>query len=97
VVEVSKRKEAEIHVRLTNDDLEFIDHVARRAGVTRSDAVRIAIQMFRIVLGLEAVDVDKVARAFREAEERFYEEHREELRREILGVDREADRPGEGG
>jgi Arc/MetJ-type ribon-helix-helix transcriptional regulator len=92
-----RRKEAEIHVRLTNDDLEFIDMVASKARVTRSEAVRIAIAMFRIVLGLGAVDVERVAEAFREAEERFYEEHREELRREVLGVGREADRPGEGG
>jgi Arc/MetJ-type ribon-helix-helix transcriptional regulator len=92
-----RRKEAEIHVRLTNDDLEFIDMVASKARVTRSEAVRIAIAMFRIILGLGAVDVERVAEAFREAEERFYEEHREELRREILGVGREADRPEEGG
>jgi Arc/MetJ-type ribon-helix-helix transcriptional regulator len=92
-----RRKEAEIHVRLTNDDLEFIDMVASKARVTRSEAVRIAITMFRIILGLGAVDVERVARAFREAEERFYEEHREELRREILGVGREVDRPEEGG
>ncbi|MCC6049142.1 MAG: hypothetical protein LM580_00445 [Thermofilum sp.] len=92
-----RRKEAEIHVRLTNDDLEFIDMVASKARVTRSEAVRIAITMFRIILGLGAVDVERVARAFREAEERFYEEHREELRREVLGVGRDADRPEEGG
>ena len=92
-----RRKEAEIHVRLTNDDLEFIDMVASKARVTRSEAVRIAITMFRIILGLGAVDVERVARAFREAEERFYEEHREELRREVLGVGRETDRPEEGG
>lgn len=62
-----------IHVRLSNDDLEFIEMISRKAGLTKSEAVRLAIWMFRIVLGLEAVDVDKVARAFKEAYRRVIE------------------------
>jgi len=62
-----------IHVRLSNDDLEFIEMISRKTGLTKSEAVRLAIWMFRIVLGLEAVDVDKVARAFKEAYRRVIE------------------------
>ncbi|MEM1690485.1 MAG: hypothetical protein QXF05_02860 [Thermofilaceae archaeon] len=60
----------EIHLRLTEDELEFIKMISDKTGLSMSEAVRLAINMFRIVLGLEAVDVDKVGRAVREAAEK---------------------------
>jgi len=63
-----------IHVRLSNSDLEFIDMISRKAKISRSDAVRLAIWMLRIILSLEAVDVDKVTRAFQEAHEKAIKE-----------------------
>ncbi|MEM1522286.1 MAG: hypothetical protein QXU69_04630 [Thermofilaceae archaeon] len=60
----------EIHLRLTEDELEFIEMISRKTGLSMSEAVRLAINMLRIVLGLEAVDVDKVGRAVREAAEK---------------------------
>lgn len=63
-----------IHLRLTPDELEFIQMISDKTGLTISEAVRLAINMFRIILGLEAVDVDKVGKALREASEKAIEE-----------------------
>jgi hypothetical protein len=75
-----------IHVRLTNDELEFIRMISEKTGLNLSESVRLAINMFRVILGLEAVDVEKVGRAIREAAERAIKEmsreELEELRRE---------------
>jgi len=60
-----------IHVRLTNDEIEFIRMISMKTGLSASESVRLAINMFRIILGLEAVDMEKVAKALREAGERM--------------------------
>jgi hypothetical protein len=75
-----------LHLRLTNEELEFIQMISRKTGLSMSDATRLAINMFRIILGLEAVDVDRVGRALREASEKaikeMSKEELEELRQE---------------
>ncbi|MCR6691569.1 MAG: hypothetical protein MRT15_04195 [archaeon YNP-LCB-003-016] len=76
-----------IHVRLTNDELEFIRMISMKTGLSLSESVRLAINMFRIILGLEAVDVEKVGRALREASEKalksMSKEELEELKSEM--------------
>jgi hypothetical protein len=69
-----------IHVRLTNDELEFIRMISMKTGLSASESVRLAINMFRIILGLEAVDMEKVAKALREAGERMRREMESEGR-----------------
>jgi hypothetical protein len=60
--------------------------ISERTGLNLSESVRLAINMFRVILGLEAVDVERVGRAIREAAERaareMSREELEELRRE---------------
>jgi hypothetical protein len=69
-----------IHLRLTNDELEFIQMICDKTGLSISEATRLAINMFRIILGLEAVDLDKVGKALREASEKAIKEmSREEI------------------
>lgn len=67
-----------LHLRLTNEELEFIQMISRKTGLSMSDATRLAINMFRITLGLEAVDVEKVGKALREASEKVVEEAKRE-------------------
>jgi len=67
-----------LHLRLTNEELEFIQMISEKTGLSMSDATRLAINMFRITLGLEAVDVDKVGKALREASEKVVKEAKEE-------------------
>lgn len=76
-----------IHLRLTNDEMEFIEMISRKTGLSMSEAVRLAINMLRIILGLEAVDIEKVEKAVRQASEKALEEAKregwyEELKRE---------------
>lgn len=72
------RLTASIHLRLTNDELEFIEMISNKTGLSLSEAVRLAINMFRIILALEAVDVDKVSEAIREASLKAFEDARRE-------------------
>ncbi|MEM2196342.1 MAG: hypothetical protein QXY41_05925 [Thermoproteota archaeon] len=74
----SGRLTASIHLRLTNDELEFIEMISKKTGLSLSEAVRLAINMFRIILALEAVDVDKVSEAVREASLKALDDAREE-------------------
>ncbi|MEM1868574.1 MAG: hypothetical protein QXU90_00470 [Acidilobaceae archaeon] len=74
----SGRLTASIHLRLTNDELEFIEMISNKTGLSLSEAVRLAINMFRIILALEAVDVDKVSEAIREASLKALEDARRE-------------------
>ncbi len=50
-----------VSVRLTPEELEFIDMVARKTGKDRSDAIRLVIDMFMIALSGEAIDLSKFA------------------------------------
>lgn len=68
----------EIHLRLTEDELDFIKMISEKTGLSMSEAVRLAINMFRIILALEAVDVEKVGRAVREASSKAIEDLRRE-------------------
>ncbi len=63
-----------LHLRLTNEELEFIRMISDKTGLSMSDATRLAINMFRVILGLEAVDVEKVGKALREASEKVVKE-----------------------
>ncbi len=67
-----------LNLRLTNDELEFIKMISRKTGLSMSEAARLAINMFRIILGLEAVDVEKVGKALREASEKVIQEAKNE-------------------
>lgn len=67
-----------ISLRLTKDEMEFIIMISRKTGLSVSEAARLAINMFRVILGLEAVDVEKVGRALREASERAVEDAKRE-------------------
>ena len=55
-----------VAVRLSDEELRFVDMIAEKTG-DRSEAIRLAINMFKIILGLEAVDIDKVRGAFERA------------------------------
>lgn len=68
----------EIHLRLTEDELDFIKMISEKTGLSMSEAVRLAINMFRIILALEAVDFEKVGRAVREASAKAIEDLRRE-------------------
>ena len=74
----SGRLTEELHIRLTDDELEFIKMISDKTGLSASEAARLAINMFRVVLGLEAVDVEKVGRAIREAAEKAIRDAKEE-------------------
>jgi hypothetical protein len=67
-----------ICVRLTKDEYEFIEMISSKTGLPPSEAMRLALNMFRVILGLEAVDVEKVGRALREASEKAVEDARRE-------------------
>jgi len=67
-----------ICVRLTKDEYEFIEMISSKTGLEQSEAVRLALNMFRIILGLEAVDVEKVERALKEAVDKAIEDARRE-------------------
>ena len=60
-----------VTVRLTSQELDFIDMVASKIGGSRSDAIRIVIDMFMVLLTIEAVDVDKVEKVMKEHRERI--------------------------
>ncbi|MBO3754799.1 MAG: hypothetical protein FGF53_08005 [Candidatus Brockarchaeota archaeon] len=79
-----------LHLRLTNEELEFIQMISEKTGLSLSEATRLAINMFRITLGLEAVDVDKVGKALRQASEKVIEEAKEEGWYEDLKEEEEA-------
>lgn len=49
-----------LHLRLTSDEYEFIKMISQKTGLSMSEAARLAINMFRILLGLEAIDISKV-------------------------------------
>jgi hypothetical protein len=66
-----------ICVRLTKDEYEFIEMIHKKTGLEQSEAVRLALNMFRIILGLEAVDVEKVSKALREAAVKAIEDAKE--------------------
>ena len=51
-----------VSVRLTPEELEFIDMVAKKTGKDRSEAIRLVIDMFMIALSGEAIDPSKFAR-----------------------------------
>ena len=59
-----------VSVRLTPEELEFIDMVARMTGKDRSDAIRLVIDMFMIALSGEAIDFSKFAREVMKIAER---------------------------
>jgi hypothetical protein len=67
-----------ICVRLTKDEYEFIEMISSKTGLEQGEAVRLALNMFRIILGLEAVDVEKVERALKEAVNKAIEDARRE-------------------
>jgi len=79
-----------LHLRLTNDELDFIRMISEKTGLSLSEATRLAINMFRIILGLEAVDLEKVGRALREASEKVIREAKEEGWYEDLMEEEEA-------
>ncbi|MBS7635768.1 hypothetical protein KEJ37_00240 [Candidatus Bathyarchaeota archaeon] len=79
-----------LHLRLTNEELEFIQMISEKTGLSLSEATRLAINMFRITLGLEAVDVDKVGKALRQASEKVIEEAKKEGWYEDLKEEEEA-------
>jgi len=79
-----------LHLRLTNDELEFIQMISEKTGLSLSEATRLAINMFRIILGLEAVDVDRVGRVLKEASEKVIEEAKREGWYEDLKQEEEA-------
>jgi len=79
-----------LHLRLTNDELEFIQMISEKTGLSLSEATRLAINMFRIILGLEAVDVEKVGKALREASEKVIREAKDEGWYEDLKQEEEA-------
>jgi len=79
-----------LHLRLTNEELEFIQMISEKTGLSLSEATRLAINMFRIILGMEAVDVEKVGKALREASEKVVKEAREEGWYEELVQEEEA-------
>ncbi|MEM1820360.1 MAG: hypothetical protein QXU64_02080 [Thermofilaceae archaeon] len=79
-----------IRVRLTNDELEFIEMISRKTGLSKSEAVRLAINLFRIILAVEAIDFDRLREAIREAARRALEDAKregwyEDLVRELGG------------
>lgn len=81
-----------IRVRLTNDELEFIEMISRKTGLSKSEAIRLAIDLFRIILAVEAIDFDRLREAFREAARRALEDARREgwykdLIRELGGTE----------
>lgn len=59
-----------VSVRLTPEELEFIDMVARKTGKDRSEAIRLVIDMFMIALSGEAIDFSKISREVRKLVER---------------------------
>jgi len=67
-----------ICVRLTKDEYEFIEMISNKTGLPPSEAMRLALNMFRVILGLEAIDVEKVGRALRQAAEKAVEDARRE-------------------
>ncbi|MEM1750726.1 MAG: hypothetical protein QW088_07410 [Desulfurococcaceae archaeon] len=79
-----------LHLRLTGDELEFIQMISEKTGLSLSEATRLAINMFRIILGLEAIDVDRVGRALREASEKVIEEAKREGWYEELKLEEKA-------
>jgi len=55
-----------VTVRLSPEEMEFIDMIARRTGSTWSTAVRTAIDMLMIALSAEAIDEEKFRRKLEE-------------------------------
>jgi len=56
-----------ITVRLSNEELEFIERISRRIGLSKSAAIRAVIHMLMLILHLGLIDVDRFTEALEDA------------------------------
>lgn len=50
--------------RISNVERTFLEIISKRTGLSLSDSARLGLALFRIVLGLEAIDEEKLSKGF---------------------------------